>query len=58
MSFDDNPYEVSKAGYRDEERFNGEEMADLMYREPDRGETAQPKKEKAQEIFCGSTGTL
>ena len=52
MGPDNSPDEESDTGGRDEKGFGGEEMADLVHREPDCRQAAYPEKEEANEVPC------
>jgi hypothetical protein len=46
----DSPDEEGDAGGRDEEGFDGEEMADLVNRRIDEGEGAKPEEDEGDEV--------
>ena len=56
MSLDDRPDEKGNASRGYEEGFNGEEMADLVDREPDGWQAAGPEEEEADEVPCVCSG--
>ena len=50
VGFDNGPDEIGYSREGDEERFHGEQVADLMNREPDGRQAAQPKQEETEEV--------
>lgn len=50
MSSDDSPDEKCNASGGDEVGFDGKEMTDLVYGEPNSGQAAKPEEEEADEI--------
>lgn len=47
---DNGPDEEREACHGDKVGFDREQMADLMYWEPDRGQTAKPEEEEADKV--------
>lgn len=52
MSLDDRPDEKGNTGWRYEESFGCEKMADLVHRKPDGWQTADPEQKEADIVSC------
>ena len=55
---DNGPDEEREACHGDEVGFDREQVADLMYREPDRWQTAKPEEEEADKVHGVCSGAL
>lgn len=52
MSLDDRPDEEGNTCWGDEKSFGGEEMADLVHREPNGWQAAGPEEKEADIVPC------
>ncbi len=52
MRSDNRPDEKSDTGRRDKVRFDREEMANLMHREPDCWQATNPEEKEADKVHC------
>lgn len=57
FGFDNCPDKIRHAGDGHENRFDGEEVADLMHRKPDGGKATKPEEKEAEEVSGVRVGT-